>query len=134
LNEAMVQDYDGLLRIAPAWPAMWDGVATIFAQAQTKIDVQVQSGNVVFAIVEAGASGALNVRNPWPAQSTIVVDGGSRATVVAATSADTFALPAVAGHWYAILPASSNGALPNLHVTGTPAATAKTFGPVSIGL
>ncbi|HWE30594.1 MAG TPA: hypothetical protein VHB97_21455, partial [Polyangia bacterium] len=57
LNEAMVQDYDGLLRIAPAWPAMWDGVATIFAQAQTKIDVQVQSGKVVFAIVEAGASG-----------------------------------------------------------------------------
>lgn len=134
LDEALVQDYDGLLRIAPAWPPGWDGVGTIFVQNRAKIDVQVQGGAVTFALVEAGASATLQVRNPWPGQSALVLDGGSKATIVAATAAATFMLPVAAGHWYAILPASGGGALPSVQVTGSPAAKARTFGPVAIGL
>jgi len=29
VGEALVQDYDGLLRIAPAWPADWTGEGTV---------------------------------------------------------------------------------------------------------
>ncbi len=134
LDEALVQDYDGLLRIAPAWPSGWSGAGTVFVQGGAKVDVVVQGGSVSFAIVEAGTTGSIHVRNPWSGQEALVVDGSTQATVVAATAAGTFTLPAVAGHWYAILPASSGGTLPSVQITGTPATQAKTFGPVAIGL
>src|SRR5260370_36304704 len=44
INEAFVQDFDGLLRIAPAWPKTWDGSGTIYIPGQSKVDVQVQAG------------------------------------------------------------------------------------------
>jgi hypothetical protein len=134
LNEALAQDYDGLLRIAPAWPQGWDGAGTIYIQGKSKVDVQVQSGKVVMAIVEAGSTGSIMVRNPWSGQSAVVVDGGTKTTVVASTTANTLTVPTVAGHWYAIVPAAMATALPTVAVTGTPATAKKTFGPVSIGL
>jgi hypothetical protein len=134
LNEALVQDYDGLLRIAPAWPQGWTGAGTIYIQGNSKVDVQVQNGTVVMAIVEAGSTGSIMVRNPWSGQSAVVVDGGTKATVVASTTANTLTVPTVAGHWYAIVPAAMATALPTIDVTGTPATAKKTFGPVSIGL
>ena len=134
LNDGLVQDYDGLLRIAPAWPQGWDAAGTIYIQGNSKVDVQVQSGKVVMAIVEAGSTGSVTVRNPWSGQPTAVVDGGTKATVVASTMANTLAIPAMAGHWYAIVPAAAAGALPAVQVTGTPATGKKTFGPISIGL
>jgi hypothetical protein len=134
LNEAIVQDYDGLLRIAPAWPQGWDVAGTVFVQGNARVDVQVQGGKVTMAIVEAGSSGSINVRNPWPGQSAVAVDGATNTPVVAATSSATFALPAMAGHWYAIVPASAASSIPSVQVTGTPATSAKSFGPVGIGL
>jgi hypothetical protein len=134
VNEALIQDYDGLLRIASAWPSAWDGSGSIYIQGKSKVDVEVQGGNVVLAIVEAGSTGSVNVRNPWSGQAAIVVDGSTNTTVVPTTSASTFAIPAVAGHWYEIVPASVGRALPSVEVTGAPATTAKTFGPVTLGL
>jgi hypothetical protein len=46
LGEALVQDYDGLLRIAPALPSGWDADTTVY----------IQGG--------AGATGAMGSR--WP--------------------------------------------------------------------
>jgi len=43
-------------------------------------------------------------------------------------------IPAVGGHWYAIVPASAQAAPPTVNVTGVPATAKKTFGPVSLGL
>jgi hypothetical protein len=134
MNEAFVQDYDGLLRIVPAWPQGWDGAGTIYVQGQSKVDVQVKGGTVTLVVVEAGSTGMMQVRNPWSGQAATVVDGTTGATAVASTSSATFALPVVAGHWYAIVPASQSGSLPSVMVTGTPATSTKTLGPVSIGL
>jgi hypothetical protein len=64
----------------------------------------------------------------------MAVDGDTGMTVVPSTSASTFMLPVVAGHWYAIVPGGQGGALPMVTVTGMPATSAKTFGPVHIGL
>ena len=127
-----MQDYDGLLRIAPALPPGWDAAGSVFIQGGSKVDFQVTAGVVVAAIVEAGSTGAVTARNPWPGSATSVVDGETSATVLPATSASQLSFPAQAGHWYALLPAG--GALPSVQVTGAPASAAKTFGPVKIGL
>jgi hypothetical protein len=134
VNEAFVQDFDGLLRIAPAWPKAWDGSGTIYIAGQSKVDVQVQGGQVVIAVIEAGSSTTMQVRNPWLGQAAAVVDGTTHATAVASTSAQTFALPVASGHWYAVVPAGSTGTLPTVRVTGAPATAPKTLGPVRIGI
>jgi hypothetical protein len=134
MNEAFVQDYDGLLRIVPAWPKGWDGAGTIFVQGQSKVDVEVHAGKVVLVVVEAGSTATMQVRNPWSGQGATVVDGSTGATAIGSTSSVTFALPVVAGHWYAILPAGQSGSLPSVRVTGTPATSAKTLGSVQTGL
>jgi hypothetical protein len=134
MNEAFVQDYDGLLRIAPAWPQGWDGAGTVFVQGQSKVDVQVKGGKVTLVVVEAGSTATMQVRNPWSGQAATVVDGTTGATAVASTSSATFALPVVSGHWYAIVPAGQGGSLPAVTVTGMPATGARSLGPVAIGL
>lgn len=134
VNEAVVEDYDGLLRVAPSLPSGWDAAGTIFVQGGSKVDFQTKAGAVTAAIVEAGSTGTIQVRNPWPGTATTVIDGTTGKTALAATSASPFSLPVHAGHWYAMLPASDNGILPSVTVTGTPATAKKTFGPVQIGL
>jgi hypothetical protein len=134
INEALVQDYDGLLRIAPAWPSGWNASGTVFIHGNSKVDVSLQGGNVALVILEAGSTGSFNVRNPWPGQAATVLDGVTRAVVVAATSATTFAIGASAGHWYILVPASAAASPPNVVVSGTPATKPITLGDVTIGL
>jgi hypothetical protein len=133
VNEAFVQDFDGLLRIAPAWPMTWDASGTIYIPGQSKVDVEVQSGQVVMAVIEAGSSMMMQIRNPWT-QAAAVVDGTTGAPVVPSATAQTFELPVTSGHWYAVVPAGAVGALPTVRVTGTPATAPKTLGSVGIGL
>ncbi|MGH9440223.1 MAG: glycosyl hydrolase family 95 catalytic domain-containing protein, partial [Terriglobia bacterium] len=44
LQQALVQDYGGLLRIAPAWPKEWDADATVYIRQKGKVDVQIRHG------------------------------------------------------------------------------------------
>jgi hypothetical protein len=134
INEATAQDYDGLLRIAPALPSGWDAAGSLFIQGGSKVDFQVGGGVVTAAIVEAGSTAMFAARTPWPGSMVSVVDGFTSATVLPATSVSPLSFPIQAGHWYVMLPASAAGVLPNVHITGTPATAAKTFGSVQIGL
>jgi hypothetical protein len=137
LQDALVQDYDGLLRIAPAWPSDWDADGTVYIQNRDKVDVQVRDGAPVTVALEAGSSAAVKVRNPWPGQQVQVVsaDRGSDGVVVAPTTADTFSVPARAGHDYLIeRTGSPSTKLRYAPVTGTPASDAKQLGDVTIGL
>ena len=105
LQDAMVQDYDGTLRIAPAWPATWNRDATVYVQHRDKVDVQVHGGALVTAAIEAGSNAPITVRSPWPGQQIQVLTGDDRpAVVVAPTSAATFTIPARAGESYLIEP------------------------------
>jgi hypothetical protein len=132
VNEAAVQDYDGLLRISPALPAGWSAAGTVFVQGGSKVDFQIKSGAVSAVFVEVGSTGTVTARNPWPGGSTQVVDGDTGKTIAPATPAAQVTFPGVAGHWVALVPAGS--AVPTVKVTGAPATAAKTFGPVTIGL
>jgi hypothetical protein len=135
INEALVQDYDGLLRINPAFPSDWSGVGSVFIQGGSKVDLQVQGGKVTALFLEAGSSSSMQMRNPWPTQMMTVVDGSTGATAVSATSAAVVTVPVTEGHWYAFIP-GTEALLPQpVMVTGTPATTTKNLkGRVSIGL
>jgi Carbohydrate binding module (family 6) len=135
LDEALATDYDGTLRIAPAWPSDWDAAGTIYIQGGSKVDVQVEGGVVVTAAIQAGTTQTMTVRNPWPGSQAEVVNGSTGAVIVAATSAATFSVPVTAGSSYLIeQPSSPTTSLPFAQVTGVQATAFKQLGNVQIGL
>jgi hypothetical protein len=56
VDEALAQDYDGIIRFAPAWPSDWDGSGTVYIQDNDKVDVQVENGQLVTAAIQAGST------------------------------------------------------------------------------
>jgi hypothetical protein len=135
VDEALVQDYDGLLRFAPAWPSGWDVSGTISVQNNTKVDVQVEGGTLATAAIQAGATQTMQVRNPWSGQAVEVVNGSSGAVVVASTTAATLSVPVTAGQTYLVeRPSALTTSLPFAQVTGVKATAAKHLGGVKIGL
>jgi hypothetical protein len=135
VSEALVQDYDGLLRIAPAWPSDWTGEGTVSIQHNTKVDVQVEGGTPVTVAIVSGSNSSISMRSPWPGQPVTVVDGSTGATVLGSQSNATFTIPAQTGKSYLVeLTASPTTSLPFAAVSGSPATTAKHLGPATIGL
>ncbi|MEV4365233.1 cellulose-binding domain-containing protein [Nonomuraea sp. NPDC049625] len=134
VTEGLVQDYDGTLRVAPGWPTGWDADGTVYIQHKGKAHVQIRNGTLVTVAVEAGASGDITVRNPWPGQNVTVVNG-SGATVLTNQTGATITIPAQAGTPYLIQRASApTTSLPFASVGGSPATAAKRLGNRSIGL
>jgi hypothetical protein len=135
LDEALATDYDGTLRIAPAWPSGWDASGTVYIQGGSKVDVQVEGGTIATAAIQAGTTQTMTVRNPWPGQQAEVVNGSTGAVVVSATTSTTFTIPVTAGDSYLIeQPSSPTSSLPFAQVTGTQATSDKHLGDVQIGL
>jgi hypothetical protein len=135
VDEALVQDYDGLLRFAPAWPSGWDASGTVFIQGGGKVDVQMEGGTLATAAIHASTTQTMKVRNPWPGKSVEVVNGSSGAVVVASTTAATLSVAVTAGQTYLVeQPSALTTSLPYAPVTGTAATAAKHLGGVKIGL
>jgi hypothetical protein len=86
LQTALVQDYDGLIRIAPAWPKDWHADATVFIQHRSKVHVQIHHGEISTIGINTGATGSIRVRNPWPGQSVEVVDARTSTVILPASS------------------------------------------------
>jgi hypothetical protein len=134
LSEGLVQNYDGTLRIAPGWPQGWDADGTVYIQHKGKAHVQIRNGNLITVAVNAGATGNLTVRNPWPGQNVTVIDS-TGATVTTTQTTGTFTIAAQAGRSYLIQRTSApTTSLPFTAVSGTPATTPKTLNGRSIGL
>ena len=135
MDEALATDYDGTLRIAPAWPSGWDAAGTVYIQGGSKVDVQVEGGVIATAAIQAGTTETMTVRNPWSGQQAEVVNGSTGAVVVAATTSATLSVPVTAGSTYLIeQPSSLTTSLAFAQVTGTQATAAKHLGSVQIGL
>jgi hypothetical protein len=81
LAEALVQDYDGLIRIAPAVSRAWDFEGTVWVRNRTRVDVQTRAGVPDTVVIDAGASETLAIRNPWPGKPVEVVDANGRTAV-----------------------------------------------------
>ncbi|HEX4088325.1 MAG TPA: carbohydrate-binding protein [Trebonia sp.] len=136
LDEALATDYDGTLRIAPAWPSGWNASGTVYIQGNSKVDVQVEGGVIATAAIQAGTTTTMSVRNPWPGSQAEVVNGSTGATVVAATTSATLSVPVTAGSSYLIeQPSAPTTSLTFAQVTGVQATAAKHLGgKVQIGL
>ncbi|MFB6724695.1 hypothetical protein ACFCV3_31250 [Kribbella sp. NPDC056345] len=131
--EALAQDYDGLLRIAPAWPSDWTGEGTVAIGHKSKVHVQITAGTPTTVAITSGANQQLAVRSPWPGQSVTVLDGQTRATVVAAQSNATFTIPAQSGRSY-LVEKTGSAIQPFQALSGTPATAARRYDRVTIGL
>jgi hypothetical protein len=136
VDEALAQDYDGIIRFAPAWPTDWNGSGTVYIQHGDKVDVQVENGQLVTAAIQAATSGQLTVKSPWPGQQVEVVSGsGLHQVITRTTTSDTFTFQARAGQSYLVEQASApTTKLSFAPVTGTAPTTDKHLGDVQIGL
>jgi hypothetical protein len=133
INEALVQDFDGLIRIAPAWPTGWTASGTVFVQGKSKVDVQYANGAVTFAVLESGSTGAVSVRNPWGTTQVSVIDSATNQAVGSASSSATLSISAQAGHAY-LIKKTTDATPASVKVTGTAATAVKTLGSRSIGI
>jgi hypothetical protein len=136
VDEALAQDYDGILRFAPAWPSDWTGSGSVYVQGQNKVDVQVENGQLVTAAIEGGSNGVVTIKNPWPGQPVQVVNADDYSVAAKATSAATISVMVYKGASYLVEPVSApTSALPYAPVTGTAATAARHLGgKVQIGL
>lgn len=123
INEALAQDYDGLLRIAPALPPGWDAEGTIGLQHRSKVHIQVQGGVITTVAIESGSAHDIRIRNPWKGHDVQVVDGRHPGRVIVSTTRDdTIVLHAARGGSYLVQrPEAPTTALSEAPLTGTPA-------------
>ncbi|MFI1166330.1 ricin-type beta-trefoil lectin domain protein, partial [Streptomyces sp. NPDC020801] len=131
LNEALAQDYDGELRIAPSVPATWDADGTVAVQGGTRVSVQIHHGSIGPVGITAGpgvnpgtdGTYTITVRNPWPGSAVQVVDGSNTTNVVvASTTSSQINITATSGHTYVVEQVSAPiGGMTYQQVTATPA-------------
>jgi alpha-L-fucosidase 2 len=135
IQEALVQDYDGIIRIAPAVPSDWDIDGSVFVQGSTKVDVQVRSGAPTTVVIESGIAQQLRIRNPWPGQAIDIVAGASGTKLMHAVTAKVITFRAAAGMSYLIEKAAMPSTnLPFAPISGSAPTMAKKLGPVQLGL
>ncbi len=132
LQEALVQDYDGVIRINPAFPKEWDVDGQVAVRGKTKVDVWLRDGAVQAVNIEAGTTGPLKVRNPWGKSAVDVVSSG-RSKV--ALEGATLEFSVLAGQSYRLEPRdlADRHSTPE-EITDAKAVTAKKLGPVQIGI
>lgn len=133
LQNALAQDYDGLLRILPAWPKDWSGDGSISIPHGGRVYIQVHNGALVTVGIKAGAAQELKIRNPWRGRGARVLDAPTDTVVKQSTDA-TFILPMEAEKTYLLEPAGAVAKLPFATVTGVPANAPKHLGSRSIGI
>jgi hypothetical protein len=137
LQEALVQDYDGLIRIAPAVPPGWNVDGSVYVRGKTKVDVQTRNGVVVTLVIESGVNQSLKVRNPWPGKpvDVISVKAGKTGAVMSRESNGEIEFSAAAGVSYLIDHHDQPIARDRFKmVSGAPARKPKRMGPVQIGI
>jgi len=135
LQEALVQDYDGTIRIAPALPPGWDFDGCVAVRGMSRVCVQTRNGAATTVAIEAGTTQALRIRNPWPGQRVDVVAGGTGRKVVKGAAGSIIEFPGIAGGRYLVEAQGQAGERGRFApVSGAPAVSAKELGPVEIGL
>lgn len=135
LQKAIADDYDGLVRIAPAWPKDWDADATVSLRHGNKADVQMRGGKVISVGLEIASEGPVRIRNPWPGENVEVTTARDGAIVLPASSKAELVFPARATTNYLVR--RTGPSIPPAifeAVSGVRAAAPKSLGSHSIGL
>ncbi|MGZ0152286.1 glycosyl hydrolase family 95 catalytic domain-containing protein [Kribbella sp. WER1] len=133
LQEALVQSYDGVVKVAPAWPKDWDVSGSVQIEGGHRVSTEVHNGVPDVVGIQAGSRDTLKLQNPWPGQSVRVTDSHGHQLVT--TSADTVTFMVSPDTSYTVertaVPLSSFTYAP---LTGQPAATVKTVGNRVLGI
>ena len=134
LQEALVQSYTGVVRVAPAWPKDWDVAGSVQIEGGHRISTEVHDGVPTVVGIQAGSRDTLAIRNPWPGQKVRVTDSHGH-VVVAPTSDEVLTVPVAPNTSYTLervaVPLSSFSYAP---LTGQPATTVKTVGNRVLGI
>lgn len=134
LQEALVQSYNGVVRVAPAWPHDWDVSGSVQIEGGHRISTEVHDGVPNVVGIQAGSRDTLKLSNPWPGQEVRVVDSHGR-VVVAPSSAAVLSLGTTPNTSYTLervaVPLSSFTYAP---LTGQPATAVKTVGNRVLGI
>jgi alpha-L-fucosidase 2 len=75
LQNALVQDYDGKVRINSAMPSDWDADGTVVIEHGNRVHVQVRQGKLIAVALECIRPSNVKLRNPWPNQQVRVSSG-----------------------------------------------------------
>jgi hypothetical protein len=135
LQEALVQDHDGLLRIAPAWPKDWNADATVHIRQRGKLDLQVRDGVPTTVVIEAGADGDMAVRNPWTGKRAEIVQASSGKRVAETGGHAVLRFRMQAGKAYLVQPVDRPVAQqPYAAIDGVAAGAPKSLGTRHIGV
>jgi hypothetical protein len=134
LQEALVQSYDGVVDVAPAWPKDWDVAGSVEIEGGHRISTEVHDGVPTVVGIQAGSRETLKLRNPWPGEEVRVIDSRGH-VVVAPSSGEVLTLAVSPRSTYTVervaVPLSSFSYAP---LTGSPAATVKTVGNRVLGI
>ncbi|HWA96234.1 MAG TPA: hypothetical protein VG844_16670 [Terracidiphilus sp.] len=134
LQEMLVQDYDGVLRIAPAVPPGWDVDGSVWVRGKMRVDVQTRNGRATTVVLEPGLDGDVTLRNPWPGEGVAVLDGKTGKTVKTKVNFDLLSFSVRQKVNYLVRPLKVEGRRKFEAVTGTAAQAPKRLGPVQIGV
>jgi hypothetical protein len=135
LQEALVHDYDGSIRIAPAIAPGSDFDGSVYVRGKTKVDVQVRDGISTTVVIEPGITQTLKLRNPWPGRAIDVISGKAGTKVLDGVAGPVITFKAIANENY--LAERHGEPTPNQlfeSISDTPATSAKRLGKVSIDL
>ena len=125
LNEMLLQSHDGIIRLAPAWPAKWQAQYRLLARGGFMVSADIEDGRVRYALIESQRGGACRVANPWPGKA--LVSSGGKA--VLSTDKRELVFPTKAGKTYRLEPA----ARPLAKLAFAPLAPKPNAGPKYIG-
>lgn len=135
MQMALADDYNGMIRIAAAWPKSWDVDGTVYLRHRNKVNVRIRGGRITRIELMAGSSGPLRIRNPWPGEAVQIASADSPDKVLHSTSEPVISLTTSTGATYLIRRAASSGEAEVFEpVSDVPASSPKKLGSRSIGL
>jgi len=135
LQNGLVQDYDGLVRILPAWPGDWDADGTVVVRHGNRIHLQIRQGKIVTLGVEAIKAADMEIRNPWPGQIVDMISEDGTTTSVTPNADGILVCKLQAGRSYRLRPHGKPDAhLQYASVSGKVSSSPKRLGTRTIGL
>jgi alpha-L-fucosidase 2 len=135
LQNGLVQDYDGLVRILPAWPRDWDADGTVVVRHGQRIHLQIRQGKIITLGVEAVKTADIEIRNPWPGQAVDMISEDRTTTSVTPNADGILICKLQAGRSYRLSPEREYGSnLKHAAVSGAASSSPKILGTRTIGL
>jgi hypothetical protein len=102
VQEALVQSYEGVVRVAAAWPKGWDVAGSVQVQGGHRVSAEVKGGETGVVGVQAARDDDLRIQNPWPGRKVRVVDGVTGRPLGGPTDAGVVSLRVRKGHSYLV--------------------------------